>query len=98
MRALVIVLGTLFIGVLLLYAYRAQGPGEPMVPVVAFLAFAMWLLPVIVLVLLVILAARSLSARRAGDRYEALARLADLRDRGVLGEDDFQREKRRILG
>jgi hypothetical protein len=28
---------------------------------------------------------------------EALAKLADLRDRGALTEDEFQREKQRLL-
>lgn len=31
------------------------------------------------------------------DRYASLGRLADLRDRGVFTEDEFQREKRRLL-
>lgn len=38
------------------------------------------------------------SDEAAGDRYTQLERLADLRDRGVLTEDEFQAEKRRVLG
>jgi hypothetical protein len=32
-----------------------------------------------------------------GSRAEELERLADLRDRGVLTADEFEREKRRLL-
>jgi uncharacterized membrane protein len=98
LRALVILLAAVFVGFGLLYAYRPQGPGSPMQPMFGVMAAVMWLLPIVLLVVLVLLAARSVSGSRTGDRYEALARLADLRDRGVLGEDEFQREKRRILG
>jgi hypothetical protein len=38
-----------------------------------------------------------MAAGRAPDPYERLARIADLRDRGVLTEEEFQREKRRLL-
>lgn len=56
------------------------------------------LLPIALLGLLILLAARQLVRANAPDRYEALSRLADLRDRGVLSEDEFQREKKRLLG
>ena len=46
---------------------------------------------------LVVAAAGALSRTRTGDRYEQLTRAADLRDRGVLTEDEFQAEKRRIM-
>jgi hypothetical protein len=46
---------------------------------------------------LILLAARVLARARTPQRYELLARLGDLRDRGVITEDEFQREKRRLL-
>jgi hypothetical protein len=55
------------------------------------------LLPILLLVALVLLGATALTRSRAPHRYEALARLADLRDRGVVTEEEFQREKRRLL-
>ena len=54
-------------------------------------------LPLLFLVLLVILGARIIAASRAPDPYERLERIANLRDRGVLSEEEFQREKRRLL-
>ena len=45
----------------------------------------------------VVFAASQFARARAPQRYEALSRLADLRDRGVLTEDEFLREKRRYL-
>ena len=63
------------------------------VPVSALFA----LLPLIVVIALILLAARALSGARAGDRYEQLARIADLRDRGVLSEEEFQTEKRKVM-
>ena len=56
------------------------------------------LLPLVVLVALVVALAALLARSARSDRYERLARAADLRDRGVLTEDEFQREKRKILG
>ena len=56
------------------------------------------LLPLLVIVALVLLAAYAFARARAPERYETLARLADLRDRGAIDEEEFQREKRRILG
>lgn len=32
------------------------------------------------------------------ERYEQLAKLADLRDRGALSEEEFAREKAKLLG
>jgi ATP-dependent Zn protease len=59
------------------------------------------LLPValigVLMIMLVVSAVKAVGAR-AADRYEALSRIADLRDRGVLSEDEFQREKRKIIG
>lgn len=49
---------------------------------------------------------RAISRRRAeyeagaaqeGSRAEELERLADLHDRGVLNDEEFEREKRRLL-
>lgn len=61
------------------------------------LSVVLSLLPIVLLVGLVFLAASAFTRSRSPDRYEALTRAADLRDRGVLTEDEFQREKRRIL-
>ena len=83
------VLIVMFIGVGLLYAYRAQSPAVPN---------AFGLLPVAVLIALILLAAYAFARARVPDPYERLARLADLRDRAVLTEEEFQREKRKILG
>jgi ATP-dependent Zn protease len=55
------------------------------------------LLPLLLIVALVLLAASAFWRARAPQRYEALSRLADLRDRGVINEEEFQREKRHIL-
>ena len=55
------------------------------------------LLPILLLAALVLFAAYVFARSRRGDAYEQLARIADLRDRGVLTEDEFQREKRRLL-
>lgn len=56
------------------------------------------LMPLIFLVALIFFAAYAFARARAPDPYERLARLADLRDRAVLTEEEFQREKRKILG
>lgn len=55
-----------------------------LLPVLFFLAFPL------------LYVARSWRAR-SSPPYEALSRLADLRDRGILTEDEFLREKRRLL-
>lgn len=55
------------------------------------------LLPLLLLVALIVALASLLSRGRASRRYEDLARIADLRDRAVLTEEEFQREKRRLL-
>jgi ATP-dependent Zn protease len=62
-----------------------------------FVRLIVTLLPILVLIGLVLLAASAFTRSRAPQRYEALSRLADLRDRGVLSEEEFQREKRRLL-
>ncbi len=55
------------------------------------------ILPVLVLALPLLFVASVAARARRPQRYEALSRLADLRDRGVVTEDEFLREKRRIL-
>jgi hypothetical protein len=55
------------------------------------------ILPLLLLVALILLAASAFARSRAPQRYELLARLGDLKDRGVITEDEFQREKRRLL-
>jgi ATP-dependent Zn protease len=70
-----------------------QGGGPPEF---ALFPVLVGLLPLLVLVVLVLLAAK-LATGRVGDPYERLERIANLRDRGVLSEDEFQREKRRLL-
>jgi ATP-dependent Zn protease len=62
------------------------------------LSIVLSLLPLALLFLLVVLAARAIARSRSADPYEQLARIADLRDRGVLTEEEFQREKRKLLG
>jgi ATP-dependent Zn protease len=56
------------------------------------------LTPLLLLIALVVFAAYAFARARAPDPYERLARLADLRDRNVITEDEFQREKRKVLG
>jgi len=56
------------------------------------------LLPILVIAALVVLAARALARTRDGDRYVQLARIADLRDRHALTEEEFAAEKRKIMG
>jgi hypothetical protein len=70
---------------------RQPEPAFPFLPLVG-------LLPLLLLIALVVLAAAAFARARAPDPYERLARLADLRDRNVITEDEFQREKRKILG
>jgi len=55
------------------------------------------LLPLILIVLFIVLVTVGLLRARSPSDYDRLARAADLRDRGVLTEDEFQREKRKIL-
>ena len=55
------------------------------------------ILPLLVLALPLLFVASVAARARRPQRYEALSRLADLRDRGVVTEDEFLREKRRIL-
>ena len=64
-------------------------------PVIAGIALS--LLPLLSVAALILFAAYAFTRSRRGDVYEQLARIADLRDRGVLTEDEFQREKRRLL-
>ena len=88
-------------------AHNASDPAHPVdlainnsgSPGVAgfFVTLIVTLLPILLLVALVLLAASAFTRSRAPQRYEALARIADLRDRGVLSEEEFQREKHRLL-
>jgi hypothetical protein len=55
------------------------------------------ILPLLLLVVLIFLAASAFARSRGPQRYELLARLGDLKDRGVITEEEFQREKRRLL-
>lgn len=66
----------------------APNPG----PLVLFV-----LLPVLVLALPLLYIASAAARARRPLRYEALSRLADLRDRGAITEDEFLNEKRRLL-
>lgn len=84
------------IGFASLYTYRAQAPGSsPLIGVV------LALLPLFALLALIIAAAwaftRSVGGSAGVRRVEALAKLAELRDRGALSEEEFQREKDRLL-
>ena len=54
-------------------------------------------LPLLLLVALILLAASAFARSRGPQRYESLARLGDLKSRGVITEEEFQREKRRLL-
>ena len=74
---------------------RASNGGPAAAPFV--LSVLVGLLPLLVIIALILLAAKAFASSRAPERYEALSRVADLRDRGVLTEEEFQREKRRIL-
>jgi hypothetical protein len=84
------------VGIGSLYAYRAQSPDSPQ-----FVGGRLTLLLFVALIALILVAARAFSrstSRSSGPRrVEALAKLTDLRDRGALTEDEFQREKQRLL-
>ncbi len=75
------------------WRYEQSSPGFGLA-----LAALLSSVPLLVLIALILLAASAFSRARAPHRYELLARLADLRDRGALSEEEFQREKRRVLG
>jgi hypothetical protein len=53
--------------------------------------------PLLLLVVLILFAASAFARARAPQRYELLARLGDLKDRGLITEEEFQPEKRRLL-
>lgn len=76
-----------------LRASNTRPAGPPFVAVSVLVA----LLPLLVIVALILLAAKAFASSRAPERYEALSRVAGLRDRSVLTEEEFRREKRRIL-
>jgi hypothetical protein len=54
-------------------------------------------LPVVLLIALAVFAARMLARGNGDDRYVKLARIADLRDRHALTEEEFEAEKRKIM-
>jgi hypothetical protein len=54
-------------------------------------------LPFLLLVALILFAASAFTRSRGPQRYDLLARLGELKDRGVLTDEEFQREKRRLL-
>jgi uncharacterized membrane protein len=95
--AIVLVFGIPILGVALLYAIRAQGPGGPISGPLPLVGIAL-ILPVLFVILLVLFTAAVFARARRGDRYEQLTRLAGLRERAAITEEEFQREKRRILG
>jgi len=70
----------------------SSGPQPNPAPLILFV-----ILPVLVLALPLLFVALMAARARRPLRYEALSRLADLRDRGVVTEDEFLREKRRLL-
>lgn len=96
MRLALVAVLVVLVGIGSLYAYRAQGPESPQ-----FIGVVLALLLPLTLIALILLAASafSRSAGRSGGlrRVEALTKLADLRDRGALTDDEFQREKQRLL-
>ena len=70
----------------------SSGPQPNPVPAILFA-----ILPVLVLALPLLYIASVAARARRPQRYEALSRLADLRDRGAITEDEFLNEKRRLL-
>jgi len=84
-------------------AHNASDPAHPVDLAInggggpGFAPILLGLLPMLLLLALVLLAISAYTRSRAPHRYDALSRLADLRDRGVVTEEEFQREKRRLL-
>lgn len=97
-RLVLILFLTVLLGYGLLYAYRSSSPQQPASPVIGVAGLLVVVLVVVLVVAIIVAVARAMSGAKTGDRYEALSKLADLRDRGVVSEDEFEREKRRILG
>jgi hypothetical protein len=82
--------------------YRSSGDFDPLALIIPpLLTLLFTFLPISLLALLVLVLARRLSRGERkvqnASRYEWLVRIADLRDRGVLTEEEFQREKERLL-
>jgi hypothetical protein len=82
--------------------YRSSGDSDPLAFIIPPLrTLLITFLPISLLALLVLVLARRLSGGERkvqnASRYEWLARIADLHDRGVLTEEEFQREKKRLL-
>ena len=88
-------------------AYNKQNPTHPVTlkyeeqsatwSVIGSVLLSLLPLVLIALFILMVVAVAARGGARAPDRTAQLERLADLRDRGVLTEDEFQREKQRIL-
>jgi uncharacterized BrkB/YihY/UPF0761 family membrane protein len=96
LRLALVALLVIIVGIGSLYAYRAQVPASPQA--IGVLPALMPLLGLIALILLAGSAFSRSAGRSAGPRrVEALAKLAELRERGALTEDEFQREKQRLL-
>jgi ATP-dependent Zn protease len=79
---------------------RFQSPNGGSNVLTVVLSVVLSLLPLvlfIVFIVLIVLVAVALMRARSPNAYERLARAADLRDRGVLTEDEFQLEKKKIL-
>ena len=70
----------------------SSGPAPNPAPVILLI-----ILPLLVLALPLLFIASAAARARRPQRYEALSRLADLRDRKAITEDEFLREKRRLL-
>ena len=78
-----------------LLQFRSPNGGSNVLTVV--LSVVLSLLPLVLFIVLIVLVTVALMRARSPNAYERLARAADLRDRGVLAEDEFQLEKKKIL-
>ena len=86
--------------------YNQRNPTRPVVlkyqeqsatwPVIG--SVLLGLLPLMLFLVLPVALVSVLVRSRGDDKFAQLERIANLRDRGVLSEDEFQREKRRLLG
>ncbi len=74
------------------------GDGEPFPKIAAPAAFRLAVQEQVELYTRGAPAAAPKAGEPAADRYSDLLRLDELRQKGVLSEDEFQREKRRVLG
>ena len=73
---------------------------EAQAPMSIFMSVVLSLLPLIAFAAFVVLVIAGIARalHPPADRYERLAKIADLRDRGALTADEFEREKRKTLG